>query len=253
MGIFAAWGRQSATAPSHGRESPTSARGGTMGLPVGFEAVGEAIAEARCPLAACEAVGREAALDGASVDEALAGLRQAWQAVLRDDPPYDAVATLVGAWSEATLSVVSHISCEDPMTGLSSVAHMRSSLALLYRGHRQGAPHPRDSHALVVVDLPQDRHGGESSGDPIGRAMRMATLGEAVRTVFAGQEVIGRVSANRVAVLAERDARLGVRARLLRRFVEGVDTSGYDARVWIEGLPASDLASGLLLDELARS
>ncbi|QCC77756.1 hypothetical protein [Nocardioides daphniae] len=65
--------------------------------------------------------------------------------------------------------------------------------------------------------------------------------------------MVGRLGVNRVAVLAERDARLGVKVRLLRRLVDGVDVRGHDARVWIEGLPASDLASGLMLDELARA
>lgn len=253
MGIFAAWGRQSATTPVDGPGTSVADPGGTVRLPVGFEAVGEALLLGQSPLLACEVVGRVTGMDGATVEEALSGLRQTWQAICGQDPSYEAVAALVGAWSEATLSVVSHLSCEDPMTGLSSHGHMRSSLSLLYRGHRTGAAHPRDSHALVVVDLPDDRHGGGSSGDPIGRSMRMATLGEAVRTVFPGSEVIGRVGAHRVAVLAERDAKLGVRVRLLRRLVDGVDVSGYDARVWIEGLPASDLASGLLLHELARS
>lgn len=221
-------------------------------VPSGFEAVAEAVHAGHAPNAACEAVGRELALDGASAEEALRGLREAWQAVCDTDPPFEAVASLVKAWSDATLAVVNNVSCEDPMTGLASPAHLRSSLAALFRGQRQAGAHPRDSHALVVVELVGDHPDSAGGSDPIVRAMRMTSLGEAARTVFAGGEVVGRVGAYRIALLARRDARLGVRVRLLRRLVEGMEAPEQPPRVWIEGLPASDLAAGVLLDELAR-
>src|SRR5690606_38463240 len=101
-------------------------------------------------------------------------------------------------------------------------------------------------------ELPGRREPGPGS-DPIVRAMRMTALGEAARTVFPAGEVVGRVGTCRVAVLARRDARLGVRVRLLRRLLEGAEAPGQVPRVWIEGLPASDLAAGVLLDELVRS
>lgn len=222
-------------------------------VPRGFEAIAEAAVADRCVVSACEALGRELALDGGSADEALRGLRTTWWAVAEADPPFDAVAAVVRAWSDATLAVVNHISCEDPMTGLASAAHLRSSLASLFRGQRQAGVHPRDSHALVLVELAGGHPDPTGGGDPIDRAMRMAALGEAARTVFPGGEVVGRVSAHRVAVLACRDVRLGVRVRLLRRLLEGGDAPERAPRVWIEGLPASDLAAGVLLDELART
>ncbi|MBE7323588.1 hypothetical protein IEQ44_02835 [Nocardioides sp. Y6] len=234
------------------RQSDALAPAGQMGdVPRGFEAVAEAVAEERCPLGACEALGRELALDGSSADEALRGLRATWRAVAGEDPTFDALAALVAAWSDATLAVVNHISCEDPMTGLASPAHLRSSLAALFRGERAAGMHPRDSHALVMVELAGADH-APSGQDPIGRAMRMAALGESARTVFPGGEVVARLGAHRVAVLASRDARLGVRVRLLRRLLEGAQDPELTPRVWIEGLPASDLGAGVLLDELAR-
>lgn len=231
-----------------------------QGVPAGFESVAEAVADGVDPAAACEAVGREIALDGGSADEALRGLRETWLAVVGTDPPFDAVASVVKAWSEATLAVVNHISCEDPMTGLASPAHLRSSMGSLFRSQRHAGLHPRDSHALVVVELAPERSAagvpvgvGGVGGDPIGRAMRMTSLGESVRTVFPAGEVVARVGTHRVAVLAQRDAQLGVRVRLLRRLVEGAEAPDQPPRVWIEGLPASDLAAGVLLDELARA
>ena len=249
MGIFDARARRVlATAPvvtSHPRES--------RGLPEGFEAVAESLLAHGSAVQACTEVGRRMALDGASVEEALAGLRGTWRTVGGADPDFDAITALVGAWSETTLEVVGNISCEDPLTGLGSVAHLRSCLGALYRGQRQDGAHPRDSHALVVVDLPSDGRGPVHGRASMARALRMATLGEGARAVFPGNEVIGRLGATRIAVLGARDARLGVRVRLLRRLVEGMELSGHPPRVWIEGLPGTDLASGRLLDELSRS
>ena len=250
MGIFATGGRRgepSALSPGSAVTSRES-----MGLPVGFEAVGEALTAEECPLAACDAVGREMALDGASAQEALSGLRSTWHAVFGRDPGFEAVQAIMAGWSEAALSSMNQVSCEDPLTGLASTAHLRSAFAALFRGHLNGARHPRESHALVVVDLPGDAHARRTSGDPFGRALRLARLGEGARTVFPGGDVIARVNPHRIAVLVERDQRLGVRVRLLRTLVEGMDLSGRQPRVWIEGLPATDLACGFLIEELAR-
>lgn len=252
MGFFATRGRPATSATPPSRPGLTARE--RMGLPARFEAVGEALVAGLDPTPACQEVGRDLARDGASLEEALAGLREAWLLLRGCDPEYDAIASLLGAWSETTLSFVNNITCEDPMTGLASLAHLRSSISALFRAHHQGQGHPRDTHALVVVDLPGDRHAGgpRGNGDVIGRALRVARLGEAARTVFPGSDVIGRVCSNRIAVLAPRDTRLGVRVRLVRRLVEGLDLEGQQSRVWIEGLPATDAACGLLLDELAR-
>jgi hypothetical protein len=82
--------------------------------------------------------------------------------------------------------------------------------------------------------------------------MRLARAGELARTVFAREETIARVGMHRVAVLARRDDRLGRRVRVLRTLLDGVQAGGPQLRVWIEGLPTSDRAAGMLLDELAR-
>lgn len=255
--MFSVWRTRPGSAPSPdtgGAEGPSLAAPQLPGeVPRGFEAIAEAVVADEGAVDACEALGRELALDGASADEALQGLRDTWQLLRGSDPPFDAVAAVVKAWSDATLAVVNHISCEDPMTGLASTAHLRSSLEALFRGQRRAGVHPRDSHALVVVELAGERREGAVGGDPIVRAMRMTSLGEAARTVFPAGEVVGRVAAYRVAVLVQRDAKLGVRVRLLRRLVEGMESFEHAPRVWIEGLPATDLSAGILLDELARS
>lgn len=239
MGIFTARGR-----PAAPDEDPAG-----RGVPPRFEAVAEALQSTACPLLACEEVGRDLALDGVSVAEALESLRTTWRAARSCDPTYEGVVALARAWSEATLAVVNDIGCEDPMTGLATVAHLRTSVSALFHGQaREGRP-PRDSHALVVLAVGPG-HGSAGQGR-FTLAMRLASLGEAARTVFAEGEVVAHLGPDRVVVLTSRDGSLGSRVRLLRRLVEGLGHAS--PRVWIEGLPTSDLSTGALLDELARA
>lgn len=246
MGIFAAKTRRSAMEGPEARHLRERIR---VGLPSRFEAVGEALASGSGSDRACEVVGRALAQAGVSLDEALAGLRETCQAVSGEDPAFDDIRALSMAWSEATLAYLHQLSCEDPLTGLASLAHLRSRLAELYRGQLGAAPGLEVSHALVVLDgsgvRPQGNFDGAFDGT-FDRAMRLARLGAFARTVFSGSEPVGRCGADRVVVIVERSARLGRQVALVRTL------AGAGARVWIEGLPATDSSAALLLDELCR-
>lgn len=217
-------------------------------LPHRFEAVAESLASGSDSTAACQVVGRELALDGVPLEETLGGLRETWVAVRGEDPAYDAVTALLVAWSDATLAYLHQISCDDPMTGLASLAHVRSRVSELYRGA------PPDglatTHALVVCELAAPP--APATTDSFSRAMHMSRLGELARTVFAGPETIGRLGSRRVVVVTPRHGRLGSPVRLLRTLTESADLGGHAVRVWIEGLPSTDAAAAFLLDELAR-
>ncbi len=256
MGIFDLRARTVPVAdPAAGGDLTSGLR---LRLPPRFEAVAEALAAGAGSVSACRVAGAELARDGASLDETLDALRETSRAVCGRDPSYDDVSALLVAWSDATLAYLHQISCEEPLTGLASPAHVRSRLAELIRGQLREAAHPHlgDRYCLVVLDLPHDRHNRHNmvaAGDrSITRSLRMARLGEAARTVFSGAETIGRISPNRVVVIAEREERLGKRVRLLRRLVEGVELDGQMSRIWIEGLPGTDAGVTVLLDELAR-
>ncbi|GAB2884013.1 hypothetical protein [Nocardioides pacificus] len=260
MGIFTTLVRRGAPTdgPEAGWELPDRVR---RGLPHRFEAVGEALASGSGSVEACEVVGRELARDGAPLDEALEGLRTTYDEVLGEEPSFDVVRALSVAWSEFTLGYLHQLSCEEPMSGLASLAHLRTRLTELYRGERYradlatgagaGSARVCDSHALVVVQMPAPRSvSNDAPADAaLARALRTARLGEAARTVFPGAETIVRLSRDRIAVLTVRDDRLGRRVGLLRRMVS---VPGGQARVWIEGLPTSDEGASYLLDELAR-
>lgn len=213
----------------------------TRELPPRFLAVAEALAAGSQTPGACEVTGRALARDGISLSEALDGLRATARLITGEDPRFDDLRALSEAWSEATLSYLSQLSCTDPLTGLSTLAHVRTAVADLYR---HAAADVESTQTLVVVEAPQ-AHGSEQT--PLARAMVTMRLGEAARTVFANANTIGALGARRVVVLSERDERLARRVTLLRTMV-----AADRGRVWIEGLPGSDFAATLLLDDLTR-
>ncbi len=203
-------------------------------LPPRFEAVGEALASGSDSVVVCEVLGGDLARDGVSLAEAIDGLAATSRLVLGTEPAHVHTRALAVAWSEAMLGYLNDVSCDDPLTGLASLAHLRSRISEVYRGTGPAG------HALVVIATPPQ------PDDALTRAMHAARLGDTARTVFPGPETIGHVAPGRLVVLAGRDDRIGRRVGLLREMYSR------HARVWIEGLPDSDEAAGRLLDELTR-
>lgn len=220
-------------------------------LPLRFDAVGEALVSGGDVSAACHVVGRDVARDGAALGEALSGLRTTFRLVRGSDPPFHATESLSVAWSEATLEYLHDLSCEDPLTGLTSLAHVRTRLAELYRDAELTDVSVRSSHALVVVET--RIHGRALLEEhQFTRALRMVQLAEALRAVFSGGETLGRVGLHRAVAVVGRAADLGTSVALLRDFIGDLDLGSADVRVWIEGLPGSAESVTRLLDELAR-
>ena len=208
-------------------------------LPPRFVAAGEALAAGDSSvLEACWVAGRDLADAGVSLGESIEGLRSTTRLVRRRDPSFEEMRALSIAWSESTLGYLHGLSCSDPLTGLSTLAHLRERIADLYRDARADAR----SHALVVTQV-----GSPPGLDKLASSRRLTLLGHAARTVFDGPEAIGQVGPSRVVVVAARDEALAPRVSLLRRMVE--DRAD---RVWIEGLPHTDASAVQLLDELAR-
>ncbi|MGH3362373.1 MAG: hypothetical protein ACRDOM_07930 [Nocardioides sp.] len=256
MGIFATGGRTASPAHPEARAAELSEKRRSA-LPARFEAVGEALASGWGAVDACAVVGRELALAGTSLDEALQGLATTWRVVRRTEPRWDASRALAVAWSEATLDYLHQLTCADPVTGLASLAHLQSRVLELYRGQLRGRG-PAETHALVVVDT----HRGASTRDIDGRReavdvfagdLQVARMAEVVRTVFLGEETLGILGGSRLVVITRRDDRLGQRVGLLRRLLLGrCEPAAATPRVWIEGLPPSEEAAATVLSELAR-
>jgi hypothetical protein len=220
-------------------------------LPMRFEAVGEALASGGDVSAACHVVGRDVARDGAALGEALSGLRTTFRLMRATDPPFTATEALSVAWSEATLEYLHDLSCEDPLTGLTSLAHVRTRLAEVYRDAELTDVPVRSSHALVVVEV--RIHGRALLEEhQFTRALRMVQVAEAMRAVFSGGETIGRLGLHRAVGVVGRAADLGTSVTLLREFLGDLDLGTADVRVWIEGLPGTSQSATRLLDDLAR-
>ena len=137
MGIFATLVRRGAQAEVTASAVPA---GDVLRLPLParFEAVGERLLAGHDASSACAFVGREIARDGADLGEALDGLRTTYARVQGGEPDFRALRALCVAWSEETLGYLHQLSCEDPLTGLASLAHVRARLSEVYRGAEQG-------------------------------------------------------------------------------------------------------------------
>ena len=188
-------------------------------FPSGFEAVGEALDSGQDPTEACAVAGRELAIDGISMDEALTDLRATWLLVRESDPPYGAMAALSVAWTDATLAYLHHLSCEDPMTGLANLVHVRGRIAELYLQTEQ----VHDTWAVIVVELPAPvvhvAHDCDGS-ERLVHSMRLVRAAQAVRTVFVHGETVGRAGTRRILAIVERDERLVDRVSLLHRLLD---------------------------------
>lgn len=250
MTIFAAWTRRlGGGAGEPGCELPVDV---WEALPPGFEAVAEALASATDTGPACGVVGRSAARDGAALGEALSGLRTTFDLVRGTEPDFASTEALSVAWGEATLEFLHQLSCEDPLTGLASLQHIRTRLDEIYREAEQTGVSANQLHALVVVEL-VDRAAAPTLQGQFTRALQLVQVTETARILFPGGETIGRLGKHRAAVLAARSTELGGTVALLREMVAELDTGALEPRVWIEGLPGDPVLAGNLLDELART
>lgn len=254
MGLFTTPSRRSpalstpgsaVTSADKSQEMPERLR-----LPARFDAVGEALAAGSRVNAACAVVGRELARDGVDLSEALDGLRSTFALVTGRQPDFASTEALSVAWSDETLGYLHQISCENPLTGLATLAHLRARLAELQREAELSGTPAGTRHALVVLDLPP---GVEAGPDPFGQALLMARIADRARLVFAGEESIGEATPSRLLVLAPRTEDLGLRVVVLRDLITDTASLGGAVRVWIEGLPSSHAAMAALLDELART
>lgn len=248
MGLFTTLSRRTVITDDVSQEMPERLR---TRFPARFEAVGEALVAGSGAHAACAVVGRELARDGVDLGEALHGLRSTFAQVRGHEPDFGSTEALCVAWSDETLGYLHQVSCEDPLTGLATLAHLRARLVELQRAAEASGTPATTAHALVVVDLPP--RGTTQDDDRFGHALLLARIADRVRLVFPGEESIGEANASRLLVLAPRTDDLGLRVVVLRDLISDSSPLGGAARVWIEGLPSSHAAMAAQLDELART
>lgn len=239
MGMFA--DKSKRAVPSLAVLSP----GRRLELPPRFEAVAEALISGSDTVAACSVLGREFGAEGVPLEDALSALAETSRIVCGTAPRHEATAALAIAWSESTLGYLHQVSCVDPVTGLASQIHLRTTISDIYATGADAS-----AWALVLAELRPRSPGVSMAG--LDSAMALAEAGRAAKTVFVNGETVGRLGKHCLAVLARRDDRLGARAGLLRRLLDNSKDTSRDTRVWIEGLPENDTVAALLLDDLSR-
>ena len=184
-------------------------------------------------------VGASAAQLGIPLHEVLDHVERAHA---QAEPSFATVRAAVLAWAEKALLHQVDVSCEHPLTSLSTVPHVRSRLGDVYRGAERAGSRVADTHVLVVVELPRtDR------GNHLEQSLHALEVAETMRAVFAGDEVIGQMSTRRFVALAERDHADPVTVSLLALLLERTLGDAGHARLWVEQLPGSPYdVTGLL-------
>lgn len=224
-------------------------------IPRGFEALADALLLGGDVQGVCHEIGRWSAAEGLSLDEVFGGIARTTRIVGCGEPTFEAARSAALRWSEDSLRFQHGISCDDPLTGLSSIPHLRAQLAAAYRAAERAGVLVTSTHALVVVDL------DEKSGDAgqFGPSLRLLELADVMRQVYSGDEVLAGLSARRIAALVHRDERFGEQAAVLTTLIEEwcayrAASTGHQIRprVWVEGLPRGNDAAALVLDELLR-
>jgi hypothetical protein len=262
--LFAHLARRKGLVQGSTRSVPQDAE--SRAVPRGFRPVADALLTNGDVGAAAIEIGRDLAADGVPLDEVFTDLDAAYAAVGGAEPDYEAVRVLCLAWTEVSLRYLHGQSCDDPLTGLASLPHLRSRLDEVYRDAERRGARISTERALVVVEAHREviraddgsvapRSVDESVAQRFGSALRMAEVADALRTAFSGGETFARAGVHRAVALVRRHPDLAAQVESLRQLLKSRSAArpdGGEQRVWIEGLPGSHDSASVLLDELAR-
>lgn len=191
--------------------------------------------------------------DGESLGTFLADLEVAYQALNHQPPSTEVVKQASIAWADEFLGRLDGIACEDPLTGMSSPEHARVHLRTLYRtGDAGRTMRVLDAHALVIVSLIDSdptpkRDVLEATFD---LSLRLATVGEAIRSSFERCDVVASLDCGRVLAVVGRDEFLQNRAEELAWLLRRRLPVSSAPRVLVEPMPASETSACALLDDL---
>lgn len=198
------------------------------------EAVADAVCAGHGLPTACVRLGRARGRAGVGIGETLEDLGALFEVLRWPDPPLGLVRCTAEGWVDVGLMDLAGASCEDPLTGLATAAHLRVRLAELYRaGEAAGRP-PSRTHRLVLVSLP----GGV---EPWRRMARAVTVAHDLREFFGGGETLALLRTGRMAALVPYGPGLDLRVRALRRALGRTGDAVHrgEIRVWDERLPGS--------------
>ncbi len=151
---------------------------------------------------ACRALGAARAAAGVEIAQGLDDLAALFAVSWRGEPPFAALRAFAAGWADFA-SVGMEPACEDPLTGLATVAYLRTRLAQLYRGSSAGM--------CLVVAEPCGR--AEELAERLTAALNLAT---ALRRAFPGDETLALLAPTRVGAVTREDDLLADKVERLR-------------------------------------
>jgi hypothetical protein len=190
---------------------------------------------------ACAMLGQARAGAGVGIAEALTDVAALFRVLGEAAPPLDVITSLAEGWADAGLARMSDAACEDPLTGLVSLAYLRTRLREVYRDAHQHGTCPSDTHRLVVVDLPR-------RPDPWGRIALVILVGHDLRGAFPGGDTLSLSRPGPAIALVQVTDELPFRFAGLRRAVR----AALGTEVRMIKLPDRPEDAEQLLDRLAH-
>ncbi|MEV4159394.1 hypothetical protein [Nonomuraea dietziae] len=139
---------------------------------------------------ACMALGDARARAGVGIAEGMTDLAALFRLLGGADPPLAALRSFATGWAEAGFAPIGELRCEDPLTGLVSVAYLRTRLAEIYR---EGTAR---RHCLVVVTV--------TVADAWERVAALLHVAALLREVFPLGDTLVRLGHGRAAALTTR-------------------------------------------------
>jgi hypothetical protein len=164
---------------------------------------------------ACVGLGRSRACAGVGIAETIEDLAALFAVLDRGAPPLPLVSSLAEGWAEEGLARHAQGCCEDPLTGLATVAYLRTRLAEVYREAACLGTAPSRTHRLIVLRVPPGR-------DRWRQLARAITLGHDLRTAFPGGDTLAQAGAADPAIgLVRAYPDLRIRYSMLHRVIGG--------------------------------
>ncbi|MEU3275212.1 GGDEF domain-containing protein [Saccharomonospora sp. NPDC006951] len=215
-------------------------------------------------LTALAGLGRARAAAGTGLEETLTDLA-ALHAVM-DEPgaadgfvapdvdamPARLLRVTAVAWADVALDQLTRAEVSDPLTGLPTIAYLRTRLAELYREADRDGGKVSDNRVIVVVTMDFVNAPGWS------RLTGMILAADALGTAFDGGESLAVLGPSTVAAVAQRDDDVAARALALRRELSqrlAVDAQLREVgtpRITMVRLPGTHEAACELLDRLSQ-
>lgn len=197
------------------------------------------------PAVVAHEVGASAAQLGDPLEDLLTTIEVAYLEARASDPEYRVIKAAMTAWHEQMTLFNLEVSCEDPLTTMATLAHVRSRIEDAYRVAGTRCRAPEAEYALVLMQFAE-----RPRALPLEASMDVLRIARVLRLVFDADECFAPLTSRRYVVLAHR-SRIDRVGDLRTVFAaDGLDDA--IERIWVESMPPSPDDVSWLLSELSR-